>query len=490
MRRIASLITLLLVLLLLRPAPGQEADAGEGMIWSKDLSTGLAKAKETGRILMICVNAKYVEGREKEESAAKGLREVVYKDPRVVKKSRDFVCVLLTPKSSTADYGELGSLGIEGRIVSPQHIFVNAAGDRVLLRREYWSYGRGEKAVVALLALMEKAEEKSGKPGAAPAKAPGGGEAPAEGEARAEWIALMLRQLAAGSVGEQQQALRALVKGDKDGDCTAPLIALLPENKKNTDFLWPLIRALGRDGLEDAARPISAFLHHRDPSIRGCAAVSLEYIGSREKKVVVALLKAVGKQKDEAIANHIYRALGRCGVKDPKVRALLLKMAASGKSEFSTYGPAIGLAYFEGDPKAARGVEKLLKLIGIPGGRRGGGQNTVKRGLLSWTLASIGDRKSSRFVRGELMAKLKNVKAFWVDGLRTFWDTVARVCEGEDSEMAAIEAGVRGFVEFTKRFDLARYGAETRHLMDDSRTGRDTSNFKPKGDNLLGSGDD
>ena len=45
-------------------------------------------------------------------------------------------------------------LGIEGDIVSPQHIFVHPSGDKILLRREYWSHGKGEEAVTALLAMM------------------------------------------------------------------------------------------------------------------------------------------------------------------------------------------------------------------------------------------------------------------------------------------------------------------------------------------------
>ncbi|MHC4472197.1 MAG: HEAT repeat domain-containing protein [Planctomycetota bacterium] len=471
----------ILILLLLGLGIGAEAQSADGIAWSKDLTTALAKAKETKRILMICVNAKHVEGREEEEPAAKGLREVVYKDPRVVTKSRNFVCVMMTPKSSTADHGVLGSLGVEGEIVSPQHIFVNSGGDRILLRKQYWVHGKGEAAVKALLEMMDKAVENAGKPPPPEGEAEA---APPESDARAEWIAKMLSQLT-GDAGERQRALEALVKEDRDGDCTGPLIALLPEHKKDTNLLRALIRALGRDGLEAAAKPIAKFLGHRTQAIRADAVVSLEYIGSRDKKVVSALVKAVGREKDEAIANHMYRALGRCGVKDASVRGLLLKKTGGGKSEFATYGPAIGLAYFEGDAKAMRGVEKLLKQIGVPGSARGGGQNTVKRGIVSWTLASIGDEKSAKFVREELIAKLKNVKAFWVGGLRNFWTAVADKCDGDDSQMAGIEIGVRAIVGFTKRANLGRYGAETRSLMDESRRERDNSKFKPKGDNLL-----
>ena len=266
------------------------------------------------------------------------------------------------------------------------------------------------------------------------------------------------------------------------------MILLLIEHRKNRALLVDLIRGLGRDKLPDADLPIAELLTHRDKKVRGNAAVSLEYIGSRDKRVVAALLRAAGKEKDEGIANHMYRALGRCGVKDSKTRALLLKKCGSGKSEYASYGPAVGLAYFEGDKKAARGVEKILKKIGVPGGK-GGATNAVKRSLVCWTLASIGDPKSAKFVREELMARLKNIKAEWVDGLWRFYRNVARKCEGKGS-MAQIAGGVRGAVAYVKSLELERYGAETRSLMDEYRKDRKAAGFTPKGDYLLGGGGD
>jgi len=313
--------------------------------------------------------------------------------------------------------------------------------------------------------------------------------APAEGAARAEWIAERLAKVTE-SGKTRDDALEELVAADQDGDCADPLIALLPENKKNISTLWALVRALGHNGLDSAALPIAELLKHKDATIVANAAVSLEYIGSSDKKVIAALRRLADRTKDEATANHAYRALGRCGREDAKVRTLLLKQASSAKSEFASYGACMGLAYFEGDDKAMRGVEKVLKLIGVPGSRRGGGQNAVKRGLVSWTLACIGDTKSADFMREELIDRLKNVKAFWVDGLRSFWGTVADVCDGAKERLPEVEAGVGGFVQFSMRGNLERYGAEVRPLMDEARTGREAGDFEPKGDGLLDVGDE
>ena len=49
----------------------------------------------------------------------------------------------------------------------------------------------------------------------------------------------------------------------------------------------------------------------------------------------------------------------------------------------------------------------------------------------------------------------------------------------------ALADGVRGAVTYVKRIDLARYGAETRHLMDAYREGREFAGFTPLGDHVL-----
>jgi len=478
----AALGLVLLLVLLLGGPRAADAEPGDSIAWAKDLPAALRQAKEKQRIVLVCVNARFVEGRMDEEPAAKGLREVVYKDARVVKAARAFVCVLLTPDSGSADHGALRALGIDGKLTSPQHIFIRPDGQALLLRRELWPYGKGEGGVKAFLDLLHEAQAKQGGPKPTPQAAPAG-----IAKGRAVWIARRLADVVAKGGSERDAAIRVLLEHDKDGDCVDPLLALLVAQKKDILLVTALVRGLGRDGLERAALPLAALLRHKNADVRGNAAVSLEYIGSSDKKVIAELKRLADKEKDEAIANHAYRALGRCGRKDAKVRALLLKKAASGRSEFASYGPSIGLAYFERDTKAARGVEQILKRIGVPGSKRGGGTNAVKRTVVSWTLASIGNAKSGTFVREELMSGLEHVKAFWVQGLLTFWDVVARVCEGEPELLGGVEEGVRGAVTFVKGLNLERCGAETRNLMDAYRKGRAASGarFRPKGDNLL-----
>lgn len=464
---------------------------GNAIAWTTDLPTGFAEAKKHQKILMICVNAKYVDGKKTMETANKGLREIVYKDERVIAASSRFVCSVITPASGSNEIGELRLLGIEGDLVAPQHIFVHPDGKKILLRKQYWSHGKGEPAVNALLALMNKAHEKldgaSDEPKVDEPKPLDG--APT-GDKRPGWIQDRIKEVVEGSKKQREPAIEILVRSDKDGDCSTPLIALLTEHKKNVDLMIALIRGLGHDGLHDATPPLLPFLAHKELSVRGNAAVSLEYIGTQDKKVAAALLRAAGKEKDATIASHMYRAAGRCGVGDSKTRAALLKKCSGAKNEFASFGPTIALAYFEGDKKAARGMEKILKKIGVPGGRRGGGGNIVKRSVCCWTLSWIADDKSGKFVREELLAKLENVQAFWVGGLKSFYRTVAKACDGEKNAMQGVEQGVRGAVGFAQGANPDRNNGDGLSLMDACRKFRKEQEFVPRGDYLLGVGVD
>ena len=107
---------------------------------------------------MICINAKRVGG-FRPEPAAKELRTRTYKDDKVIDLSASFVCAFLTAEGTSEDYGELRlRYGIDGDIVSPQHVFAYPDG-KLIFRREYWPYGTGQDSVKALLGMMQRALE-------------------------------------------------------------------------------------------------------------------------------------------------------------------------------------------------------------------------------------------------------------------------------------------------------------------------------------------
>ncbi|MDF1700611.1 MAG: hypothetical protein P1V36_05585 [Planctomycetota bacterium] len=499
-RHVAGLIVLLLLTALAlapehvlakegdEPAPAQPGDT---ITWVNDVAKAFEKAAEKKVPVMICINSRRVDG-GREEPAAKGLREVVYRDPRIVTKSRRFVCIFLTSEGSSADYGELRArFGLSGTFVSPQHIFASPThkqGDTFLARREYWPYGKGAEAVKQLLAMMDKAlgaygldagtpettPPAEGDPDAGAGDGAGDPAAPGDEAARKAWIEKLLGIVRDGDEAKRRSALSSLVSNDKEGDCTTPVIALLAEFQEDKDHvphLIDVVRALGIPELDDAARAMDSLLKHKDDVLRANVAVTLEYIGCGES---VSSLKArVGREKDEKIANHMYRALGRCGVGDAKVRSLLLKKAKGAKSEWATYGPIVGLAYFEKDAKAARGLEKQLQAVGPPGGRRGGGRGTMKRTLLAWALSEVKDPKSGKFMREKLIKPMENTQAWWKDAVVTYYDAVARACEGDESAVGDVDTGIRRTLEFV---------GGTKEVMDDARRERDKSKFEPKAD--------
>lgn len=310
-------------------------------------------------------------------------------------------------------------------------------------------------------------------------------QAPEEPAARADWIGARMDQVRNTAGKERDDAIAQLVQADKEGDCVQPLAEAMRARGDDLPMVTAIVRGLGVDGVHTAAPALVEQLEHDDVSVRANVAVSLEYVGSSEKPIVDALRKAAAREKDEVVANHLWRALGRCGRGDNKVRSTLLKEAERAKTEFASYGPLIGLAYFDGDEKAARGVEKLLKKIGIPGAKGMIATNVVKRALASWTLARVGGKKSAAFVREDLLGRLENLRAPWVQGVKVFWELVASHLEGPEDRMGEVEQGVRGSVSIVKTMKLDKAGAESRSLMDDARNGR-TSEFVPVGDKILG----
>src|SRR5262245_10040315 len=95
------------------------AKPGDSITWVKSLKPAFEQAEKEQKPLMICINSEFVDGGRREE-AGKELRENTYRDPRVVTRSREFVCAFLTSGGSSEDFGELRArYKIDGLVVSP-----------------------------------------------------------------------------------------------------------------------------------------------------------------------------------------------------------------------------------------------------------------------------------------------------------------------------------------------------------------------------------
>lgn len=496
-RRLACALALLGAPLLLpatalRAEEPAAAQPGDTITWIRSLPDAYAGAAKEKKPLMICVNSERVDG-GRAEPAARELREVTYKDPRVVGRSRAFVVAWLTSEGSSDDFGELRArYKIEGLIVSPQHIFAHADGT-LISRHEYWPHGTGEGSVKALLGLMDTALAKDKVHSAAPAPGPGEpaapgapaappaapapvapGAAPAAGEERAAWRAKLLQIVVDGPTESRQEALRRLLDDDADGENLKGILGLLPGLATAKDVLaqTDVVRALGRPTLKAAAPALAELLDAKDETLRANVAVSLEYIGAPES--VDALKSRLEREKVDLIGCHLARALGRCGAGQPRVRAALDRRIDAVKTEEGACAAIIGLAYFEKDAATARLLEEHLAKVGPPAfGRRGGrGENTLKRTFLGWALAEVGDPKSAEVVRKKMLAPLENTQSPWIGAVRTFYEDIIAACEGQAEKRNDVAASVQRVLGFT--------GGNP--LLDDARKNRNGGGFSPKAD--------
>ena len=478
-RRAALTLTAVLVLGAFTPSPVRagpdtKKEASTARVnWLHDLTKAFERSAADDKVLMICINARNPIG-ERDEPAAKGLREVVYQNAAFVKRSSEFVCVLVTAEGSSADYGELRlRLGIDGLIVSPQHIFVHPRhvdGTKPLFREQYWRYGCGPEAAKMLMAMMDKAlaayRVKKGMP-----DGPGEG-ATQSTEQRAAWIQKLIALARGQDAALRKQALREISRADQEGDCITPLIPLVKELDEAGEpgALADVIRTRGVPELAAALPALHDLLKHKEPGVRGNTAVTLEYIGLAAS--VEPLLARAKREKDEKIRNHLYRAAGRCGAGVAAVRKKLLRASVPGKDgDFGCFGPVIGLAYFVGDAKAARSLEKQLLKLGSPL-QQGSKAHSFLRSGIVWTLSEIRDPKTAAFLRKKVIAPLAEEKSPWKDWILRYYEAVARICAGDDDAQAVVTSGIEGAI----------WTDNARELVDEFRRGRDMSKFTPKGE--------
>lgn len=465
MRRPLAVATLMLALAPLTAPPAARAEDTKGtppalpeyIDWKPTIGEAAELAKKENKPLFVAINAERVDG-GRLEPAAKELRENTYRDPAVVAKSKLFVCALLRPDGTSADYAELRQrFSIDGLVVSPQHIFAHPDGT-LIDRREYWPYGTGQAAVDAMLKMMDEAlaafRQRAG--------APAGGDAAAKGDPaaqRAEWIRTMIERLKGDDAGTWQSTTKELVKADEKGDCIEPLLTVLVEAKKDGPKQVAILKGLGKPGLELVVPTVVALLEAKDVEVRSAAAVTLEYIGSARS--VEPLTKRLPREKDDLAWNNVCRALGRCGAAAPSareaVRKALVREMNAAKSAKTAAGPLIGLAYFEKDADAARAVEKFAAKEG----------DRTKRGYALWTLSEIKDPDSAKFVREEILAHETDLRA------SAYARAVASVIAGTDSDGTSRDSVERGMSFLSGA--VGGVGGE-------ARRDREQNEFKPKGE--------
>jgi len=453
-------------------APPPPALAANGIEWHRSVAEAFAAGLKEKKPIFIAINAGRVDGGVA-EPAGKMLREDVYPSSTIVDKARGFACALVTAEGNGADYGELRQrFGIDGQIVSPQHILAYSDGS-LIDRREYWTPRGTAASIEALGAMLDRAmaseRARAGMPPVAPTPAPaapGMDDAPgmdpaAPGDpakppvdpARAAWIEATLARIqqAGNDKDGREAAIKEMVRGDQKYDCLEPLCAMYAASKKDAALQIALVRGFGKPGLEYAVPTVMTALDDKNDELRSNAAVTLEYIGSA--RAVDALTKRVSREKEDEIYANVCRALGRCGAKVEAVRKTLLKELASSKSDKALAGPVIGLAYFEKDADVARALEKQAKK-----------EAHFRRAILLWAMTEVNDPKSADFVRKEIIPGEKFAPAL------TYDNNVVKALEGDEEAKGGVAGGMR--------YVAGLIGG----IGDAARKGREGSGFEPKGE--------
>ena len=165
------------------------------------------------------------------------------------------------------------------------------------------------------------------------------------------------------------------------------------------------------------------------------------------------------------------------------MRKELIKAIKGADSEFASYGPIIGLAYFEKDEKTARALEKVIQAIGMPSGGRSSWRGAGKRSLLGWCLSEVGfgDPKAAQFVNEKVIPAIAENR--WAGAVRAFYAAVRDCCNGDEEARGTVETGARRAVSgggAGGRF--GGRGSGNPSLTDEARMHREHVQFTPKGE--------
>ncbi|HET6204516.1 MAG TPA: HEAT repeat domain-containing protein [Planctomycetota bacterium] len=306
-----------LFLALLFPQGG----SADRIAWRGDLPGALEKAKAEKIPIFIAFN---MDG----EQANDWTVEVAYREPKVVGRSRKFLCFAASKyEHETAREGDrevcarFGSvtcaehrqvekdarrlfLGGRTLVNAPQHLFV--APDGTPLFRREWLI-----SAEALADLMTRAlKEAEIDPGAGAASAPAG-----EFD-REKWT----ERVHAKGVEKQREALERMVALDHP-DAEGLLEAEF--ERADRDGRIEILRAMGEPGYERAVPFLLRVAGGREPLLRRHAIVSLEIVGS--DKAAEALLQAAKKEGDRAVLKELLRAVAKLAPARKEVADLVLR---------------------------------------------------------------------------------------------------------------------------------------------------------------------
>lgn len=454
MHRLTNLGSILFLLVLPFAARGDDANvpavklpavklSARQIAWTGDWEAAFALAKTENKPVMVCINSL------DSEQANKRAATKIYRDADFVKATRDFVMIVVStlqhrPSGACPRFGvvtckqhfdcwkELSQRHGETflnkkagmKMISPQHAWFRPDG--TLIRRKEYELSQAEilkrmravyEEVTGKKASGQQEEEVEGKP------AEGSDDdrkKPLDARDQAE---LERAQKPGKSNEEGRRAAVANLLATEKYAAIAAVTELLP--KSTTAVKCDILRALGKGQIVDSLDAIHERLHKdKDALVRSFAAVAIEDIGKEES--ISELLTRLKKEKDTNARKNVIRALGVCGggVASKDAAKVLLKAITSEKQVLIRKHAAFACKSFDSDDAKKLVLKKLESLAGKL-------KDDETRGAVVYTLAYIGDLKSTLPVFEKLKKKFQKSKDRW---RVSFMRSAIRVLKGEDSE--------------------------------------------------------
>jgi len=408
------------------PVAGEDAE--RQIAWVGDWDKALLRAKETERPLMVCINSK-----DRETANEKTARQI-YRDPEFVERSRKFVMVVISTithrtsgacprfggitcaqhlacyKDLASRYGEqlATAFAAGGEMVTPQHVWLKSDGT-LLRRKEYWL--EKSQLLERMRKVLDDLESKPEAEGDAPVDDK---DAPLNEKDKAE-----LHRVDTSDKESRRAALGNLLATEK----TAAYAALVErlQHSKRVDVRCDICRALGRSQVLDARPYVEACLSDKSELVRSFAAVGLEALA--QVASVPALIKRAKSEKDTQARKNMYRALGACGgpVADKGAATCLLKAVRGDKQHANRKHAALALRHYRTDEGKKLVVRKLERAALSA-------KDRIVRGGIVYTLAHIGDVKTTMPVFEKILAKLHDPMG------QTFLRLAKRKLRGEPTD--------------------------------------------------------
>lgn len=362
----ASLLALALPL-----ASAGRAPAGHEISWETDYAAALERAAAEERVVFVAVN---MDGEAANERMAKD----VYTDKKLGALAGATVNLVASPDAHK-DAGicpRFGCASCEahrkvdirvreavlapdatGLVIAPQHVFLGPDG-AVLLSVPYevtslelqWCFGEAWRLAGA--SDVPRVQDGAQRPRrlivGGVAKVGDNGQAPMT---REQALELIDKHKQGGDPDVRGAMMREIVLADEPEAVRYALDNLRSADSGKEVHRAELIRWMGAVSPASYREVIEPFVGSGVPSTRNEAIVALEQLGDPESLKV--LLKLLKKEKDEALAKNLLRAVGACARGDKKARAALLSASEDTRRPLARRNALIALGWCEADEDVA-----------------------------------------------------------------------------------------------------------------------------------------